>query len=493
MAYLNYNINLQSKTISDNISATSTTEPTLDTSTAVSVHGTAFTFKIDEYSHNEVRGLYSITGSYDFASRLNDDLAESSFSASQSASSLLSNVVGKIAKETVSHFDDFTPTGLLVKSGTKWVTYETYGSALQKIFGWTSIIPTTQVNVFERGGTIYAIQRGHEPNAAVDITGYCGNVSRNYKTMWLLFNANHDYYLTGEAIDTNQDTDTGAAPDTLYSGVRTDNNNQTTLTYSYGLLRSEHFASTDGTVTSDTTYSYSNFYPPSNLTSKTMTRTETLSPEIPELTESMLPYKVITKKVTTTTLINSLAINGKDLIQSDETTSIVSSGYNIVKVDGTTGTLPDETESHTTSTTYSDLGQNQWVVSSYKDGEFSNSQVVTNNPGCKATPFAVKTGSTLRSRKGGHILPPRVNLGNKFAGNLNINVSDITTLYRIAAAINDLNGKTQEKITLDYYGSAVIDFLAMVTYKGNNYYLDANNITVTPTMTKQSLTLLRWY
>lgn len=489
-----YSISLQAKTISDTFSAVSVAEPAIDEAITKTLFGNEFSFVVDSYIRDEKSGLYTIRGSYDIANMLNNDLSGSDYTAEASASSLFSDFAGAVGKTAVSHFDDYKPTGILVKKDSKWTTYETYGSAIQKIFGWTSIIPTVQVNVFERGNTLYAIQRGSEPNSAIDITGHCGDVTREYSKMRLLFDANKDYYLSGEAIDTNTDKDEGTtAPDTLYSGEQTENSGQQVLSYSYGLLRSEAFNSTDGTVKSTASYSYSNFYPPANLLSKTMTKTETLDPEIPELTESMLPYKVITSKVTTSTLTNTLSINGKDLVKSEETVSIVQSGYTITDTSGTTGTLADETESHTTTTLYSDMGQGHWSVTTTKDGTYSGSQVVTGNPGCKASPYAVKTYSTRRSKRGGYVLPARIKLDKKFNGSLSINVSDSSTLSRIASAISDLDGKTQEKVTLNYHGNSLIDFLAPIIYKGHTYYLESNNISVQPNMTIQSLVLLRWY
>lgn len=495
MGYQSFNINLQAKTISDTFSAVATDAPTIGGTVARTINGQTFSFVVDGYKYNENTGLYSIRGSYDIHKLLSNDLSAGSFSTAASASDIFSTICSDISKTANANFDGWTPTGLLVKSGTGWASYETYGSALQKVFGWTDIIPTTLVNVFERSGTIYALQRGKE-TATNDITGYCDNVIKDYSLMNLLYNANHTYYLNGEVIDTNTDGDTSAtSAETLISGQFTDNNSQLTLNYTSGLLRTESFNSTDGNTTYTTTYTYgSSYYPPTNLLQKATTKKDTLTPEIPDpITESMLPYDVVNEKDTTDTLTNTVAINGRDLIESDETITIISKGYTITDTSGTHGTRADTTETHTNKTMYSEIGQGQWLATTYRDGDLTGSQIIDNNPGCKASPYAVKTTSTLRSYRGGQIIAPRVEFKGKFAGNTSIPVSDTSTLSRIVTAINNLHGKTQETVTLDYYGPLLVDFLKTVTYKNNVYYLDGNNITVTPTKTCQSLTLLRWY
>ena len=53
-------------------------------------------------------------------------------------------------------FEDFTPTNL--KKGE----YVTYADVLSSLFGWTSRVPTKQINVFIRGNELHCIQRGKE-------------------------------------------------------------------------------------------------------------------------------------------------------------------------------------------------------------------------------------------------------------------------------------------------------------------------------------------
>ena len=444
-------------------------------------------------------GIYDITADRNLTSRLNTDLSASDVPSTAGASELASTLIGLMGLTASVSIDDWMPTGIKTKdsSTNKWVCNETYSSALAKIFGWTDILPTLLVNVYQRGNTIYCRQRGKETGTVILDESLVNYESLNYEwsKMLLLFDSDKTYYLTGDVVDARSDSSTDATDPTTYlSGQFTDNSGQQTLNYSYGLLKTEAFTSTDNTITSSTTYDYSKIYPPANLLTKTMTRTEQPSVTLPtDWTTVTLPYKVVTKIVNTSALTNTMADNGSDLLISREEINTVTTGYNVTDTSGTQVAF-SETEEHSSETVYSDMGQGQWSVTIYKDSKLTGSQVTTGNPGAKASPYSIKTNSTMRSRRGSHVTAPRVELPGKFDGSMQINVSDKDTLTRIASAISSLNGKTQEVVTLDYYGSELVDFGKTVTFDGNVYYLESNNISVTTDRgIKQSLNIVRWY
>jgi hypothetical protein len=498
MALSNVVISLQSKTLSDTLTAVSTEKIVPGTTVSRTILGQDFNFTVDSCRYKK-GGTYDVTGSYDISSRLNTDLSASDVPSTASASELASTLIGLMDLAVSVSIDDWMPTGIKVKdsSTNKWVCNETYSSALAKIFGWTDILPTLLVNVYQRGNTIYCRQRGKETGTVILDESLVNYESLNYEwsKMLLLFDSDKTYYLTGDVVDARSDSSTDATDPTTYlSGQFTDNSGQQTLNYSYGLLKTEAFTSTDNTITSSTTYDYSKIYPPANLLTKTMTRTEQPSVTLPtDWTTVTLPYKVVTKIVNTSALTNTMADNGSDLLISREEINTVTTGYNVTDTNGTQVAFTD-TETHVSETRYSDMGQGQWSVTTYKDSKLTGSQVVTGNPGAKASPYSIKTNSTMRSRRGSHVTAPRVELPGKFGGSMQINVSDKDTLTRIADAISNLNGKTQERVTLDYYGSELVDFRKTVTFDGNVYYLESNNISVTTDRgIKQSLNIVRWY
>jgi hypothetical protein len=76
---------------------------------------------------------------------------------------------------------------------------------------------------------------------------------------------------------------------------------------------------------------------------------------------------------------------------------------------------------------------------------------------------------------------------------MSLNVSDQDTVDRIRDAIEDLNGKTEETLSFSYIGNRIIDFMSTITFMGNIYYLESNNISVKPEGTRQQITMVRWY
>ena len=495
--YQSFNISLASKTLSDTFSGASVSLPEMKSTVTQDIKGLLFTFNVAGFSHNKASGLYTVRGNYDIDKLLGQDYSASGLNVNAKASDIFSDIVDDMGKGSGRCFSDFVPTGIKYADNKSYSATETYGSVIQKLFGWTDIVPTTLVNVFERSGIIYAVQRGKEPNATIEITPNeidYNTYSENYRKMDILFGSSKTYYITGDISDVADSSTDATSPAVYLSGQYTDNSGQQTLSYSYGLLKSESFNSTDGTVVSSTTYTYNKVYPPANLSAKTMTRTETKdNSDVPAPGDiTSFPYKVTETIDNTSTLTNTMAVNEVDLIQAAEYVSCTKSGYNITDKNGTQEPWM-ETEEHETITYYSDMGQGQWSVTVYKDGVFVSSQVLTGNPGALASPYAIKENSTYQSRRGGKVKPKRAELSGRFTGNMSLNVSDQDTVDRIRDAIESLNGKTEETLSFSYIGNRVIDFMSTITYMGNVYYLESNNISVKPKGTRQQITMVRWY
>ena len=494
MNYRSLNINMRAKTISDTLDISVKDLPAIGSTFTKTICGNTFDFVFDDYSYNQITKMYDVSGSYAIKDKLNIDVngqASPAIDFTDNAQSIISKTIQKLGKTPILNFDDFMPTGLKARdSNSNCVCDETFASLLQKVLGWTDIVPTTLVNVFQRGNTIYCLQRGKEAGT-VNLPDSVGNPIIRRQQLNLIYPSHRTYYLVGSLNDyTADDSPDTSNADTLISGTFSEG--ETSLVYSYGLLRTENYASADNTKTGTTTYTYNKFYPPANLTGKAVTQTETPVVEVPPLTEGMLPYRVVTQIVTASSLANTFATNGNDLIKSVETVTITTSGYNITDINNTQVAFADEVETSTTETRYSDMGQGLWAVVVYRDGKFVSSQTVTGNPGAKATPYAIKRNSTYGGRRGGNVGPKRVELSGKFTGNLQINVSDLATLQRIAAAIEALDGKTEERVTLAYYGDLFCDFANTITWRGNVYYLESNNISMVPRKC-QRLELVRWY
>jgi len=489
-------INLQTKTISDTFRATSFEQPTIGEIITGTVLGFSYAFTVDNYSYSEETKKYNITGTYDINNKINLDINGStspSVDFTDGAKGIAGNVVGKMGKTAIKNFDDFFPTGILTKNSEGGCYCNlTYMGLLQRVFGWTDIIPTTLVNIFERGSNIYFLQRGHETGTVILDPKECYYPNDTYKKMDLLYASNNDYYLTGDLPD-NFNPNTSVDPEegqTLISGVFTVGEN--TQTFSYGLLTSEAFASTDNTKIGTTTYTYDAIVPPANLTGKAASLVETKANTPPPLTTANIPYRVVTSVTNESTLVNVFATNGRDLIKSTETIITTTKGFNYIDTNFSEQAFADEVVTVVNETIYSDMGQGHWGVAVYRDGVLMNSQIVTGNPGAKASPWAIKDNSTYSGHTN-KVGPKRVKLSGRFSGDMSINVSDSPTLNRIASAIESLNGKTEEKISLTYFGNNFCDFINKISWRGNVYYLESNNIHKTPEQTMQQIVIVRWY
>jgi len=496
MTLASLNIALQTKTISDTFHADAFDAPTIGSTISGTVLGFSYGFTVDTYSYNEETKKYNITGTYDINNKMNLDIdgtASPSIDFTDGAESITSKTVSKIGKSAVQHFDDFYPTGLLTKNslGNCYCNL-TYMSLLQKVFGWTGIIPTTLVNVYERGSNIYMVQRGKETGTVTILDADCKYPTIKRKKMNLLYDSNLNYYLTGDLPD-NFNASTSVDPDegqTLISGVFVVGEN--TQTFSYGLLTSEAFASTDNTKIGTTTYTYDAIVPPANLTGKAAQLVETKVNTPPTLTTANIPYRVVQSVTNESTLVNVFATNGRDLIKSTETIITTIKGFNYIDTAGNTQAFADEVTTVVNETIYSDMGQGHWGVAVYRDGVLMNSQIVTGNPGAKASPWSIKDASTYAGHAN-KVGPNKVRLPGRFSGSMNINVSDSTTLTRIVNAIESLNGKTEERVSLVYLGSSFCDFINKISWRGNIYYLESNNVQQLPEKTYQQLELVRWY
>ena len=73
-------------------------------------------------------------------------------------------------------------------------------------------------------------------------------------------------------------------------------------------------------------------------------------------------------------------------------------------------------------------------------------------------------------------------------------VRDYGTLEQIATSLDDSEGKTEETLSAEIVGiNSVIDFDTKISYKGNDYYLCSNTVTITPHTRRQMITAKRWY
>ena len=84
-----------------------------------------------------------------------------------SAAQIISRVASSLGYKSYINITNFTPSTTGQKNNK---VQNTYPSILSDIIGWTQQLPWREINIFLHGDTLYAIQRGNEPNV-VDMTG----------------------------------------------------------------------------------------------------------------------------------------------------------------------------------------------------------------------------------------------------------------------------------------------------------------------------------
>ena len=84
-----------------------------------------------------------------------------------SAAQIISRVASSLGYKSYINITNFTPSTTGQKNNK---VQNPYPSILSDIIGWTQQLPWREINIFLHGNTLYAIQRGNEPNV-VDMTG----------------------------------------------------------------------------------------------------------------------------------------------------------------------------------------------------------------------------------------------------------------------------------------------------------------------------------
>ena len=306
--------------------------------------------------------------------------------------------------------------------------------AIGSLFSWTSQIPHQLVNVFLRGGNLHVLQRGKEASSYT-LQKYGPPTITEEIVDTLMDDSLIEPVIIGE--DSDEET-------SYYSGVK--GFGDVSVSYSNGLVVSESYTGQEGTVS--TSYLWSAPYPPSVLSRKTVTYSggKTITTDY----DYSAPWGVVY------------------LCQETE-----------VKKDSqgvTTNTLVKR---------FSDVGNDSYKCDIEENGKLKSSQIVKGTPVQAASPLASKKYTTSQRKI--------TVMSRQPIGGASFPVTDQTTLNRIAAQLEWLDGKTQQTVQVACYDQHVCDFTETVNFMGQTFYLDANAIHVTPQKIWQELTLVRWF
>lgn len=347
-------------------------------------------------------------------------------------------------------------------------TRVTASNMMSGLYSWTQNLPWRKINVFFRDKTMYVVQRGHEPRDPYDITAlhypeptitqavyrnqYSGNnkqstVGKNVKTKG--FSGSITYPNGGYTnYDDGQPTDSVK----YQNGLRTD----TLWNYDgWGRMThqivdtkpSEDFALNPANENANDTHSEIriDYYGEGPNGSYEVSKTTTVTNETDRKTG----------KTTTTTTVNySEAAPG-----STSSTTINSDGA----VASATGSTLLQTNSDFARNQYNTVscgGKPEWIV---EGGGVFDENTITDFP--------------LNDTDGG------------------------LTLGEIAAELNAYDRCIQETLQIELVEPVVdgkptmthiVDFLERVKFRGNEYYLERNEIARTTREIKQTITAVRW-
>lgn len=345
-----------------------------------------------------------------------------------SGSYVLSRIGRALGKRTVLHFRDFSITKSWTGEG------QTYSSILSTVAGWTAQIPNHLLNVFIRKDTLYAIQRGYEPNT-VDLTEVPHSypeVSREIvRTVWQSMSNKtsfHTPYWVIDSIDADYYDDLYPTAEVQEEDPKKEEGHKVSKTITEGVVSKVIDIAPDGTQTT-TYYGYSG--------------------------------------------------DGRDPDARLETQEEV---------------VKDTDGKETKSKTYYDYDKHYGYVEGrkYRDGEYVGSSVSQAAAGTP-TRYAKKEErdrKIIKQLRSFHLTDLNA---DKIGGDKQQYQFDYKTVIWMNCELRRLNRRIKETVKMDIYNYGhVVDFTDAVVFKGETYHLVRNQISETPTEIKQSLELVRW-
>lgn len=441
------------------------------------------------------------------------------------AQSYLETIAHYLGLTTDIKFEPYVTYNITVDQNT------TYANLLSALFGWTSRVPQRQINVFIRGDTLHCIQRGYEESVfdISDLPHSRPTISKKLlRTMW-----NRG---TFEEDDDKKDKDTGE-----YSEIDISEPFSGTVEYwaYYGATMITHkLIYKAGYLVTEYTRSESSEY---TSQSQTIYTYETMDSKY---SKSTIDYKTyfasagvyyLAEKSSYNLRMQYGDITGEwgrlnDKVEGHGKSS-GSSGtsqntkYSYRKTDSgdvylyleleksTSASGTSDSKTSTRETYHSPLGNGWYAQNVYVDGEPQGSNISQGAPGNAVTPYTVnEVQKTFTDAK---ITPEKKDdeddveeaykkLRKSISpiADVSFPVRDITLLFELTKALEWLDRKTQEEITVDITDKVIagvpehlhiIDFTERILLDGAEYFLVSNNIQFTPKKLIQKLRLIRWY
>ena len=444
-------IGLNERTLSDSFQFVTTEPMAIEDAVKGILFDYPYHFLVEETSQRGI--LWTIKGMYSVDKMLYTALNIGVTSAM--ASYYLRQIAISLGLTVQISFEDFQPSQDYSQSG---MTYQDFISSL---FSWTSRLPQRQINVFLRGDTLYAVQRGFE-SSVLDITDWPHTMPViDRKLVRSVWNSANDDALNNKAHD---DKELDPIPFTGTIGI-----GDISREFVDGLLVREN---NNGDVTM---YSYSDEY----ITEKR--------------THNKDGSTVLTEYQYART-VNDLYL----FAERERTTEPANDGKPHDEYD-----WKDWDGKGTERITYhSPLGYGWYAATVYMDGEYQGSSLSQGKPGGKASKFTIDESNLSL---GSHYFTDEKE-GDTIAGTSLIDTEFPVTgdgfLAELTKAINWLNRKRQEEVSLEIVSKVsngvpeiqhIIDFTERIRFSGSEYFLVSNQVDYTPRSLRQKLKLVRWY
>lgn len=363
------------------------------------------------------------------------------------ASAHITSIAEALGKSVSLHFTDYISTmSTEVSSGTN------YAGLISELFGWTSRLPQMMINCYMRGDTIYVVQRGHEQHTvAIDNLQLTVHTIQKkiVRTTWgsdpWSKTEVQPYY--NDWSEFNQDSynpSVGPEEDPEESGVTYEDDNlveETTVQH--------------GSETVVTRYEY-----------------------------QILPDgKKFLYKETASTYSGGSKVD--EVVTIHDPVSNTQSHVYAMDEDGVLGDVLTSSNHDDRVTPY----QQMEAISGtgyYENGKYGT--VVSDSSGQKYLLYGItyhqdKIDKAKRTINGVTLI------------DTSFPVDGQAKMEELTQAIMWLDRKTEETVTLDIYNyNHIIDFNDKISWHGNTYYLQSNNVMVSETIVnKQTLTFVRWY
>lgn len=447
-------IGLQNQTLADSYQIDTLLDAPLGKVYAGTLFGWPWECTLQSKQFDPASKRWSMRGDYDVADTLKKYI-EFDRSA-RAASSVLAALAGQLGKTLVNLTDDHGVRRMSEQAAVMQV--------LSSLYGWTAAAPNIMTNVFLRGDTLYAVQRGKESASYTPVKYNITGVSQQ-KLDTLMNSGKWSPQIIGDSVGEYTNGTIG------FNGC--------SITYEDGYVTQTIDA--DGVVTN---YGWGSDEPDDPDVQKYLAWKSVSTPTFPAVTEYRYGVwkgeKYLAAEITTIAGKASWTVSG----QTTYTPELVFYRKIINHAPIGNGFYSSWGSETNNSWSFSLIGSKPIYILNESVTTELKAQVSEGRPGGAVTPREQSAEDTT----------PKIDVAHIPFASSHIPVTDETTLTRYYNALAALDGKTEYKMTIDCYDEHIIDYTETIVIDGVTWYLDGNSILLSgdKPYRKQTVQLVRW-